>query len=254
MKNQLFFGQPTSLDYDLELDMFSGIKINSNRTSSVPLVEFWKETDKRLEKLLARIDNGLLGQNISICFEYPTKPKLGKGKASMTDLMLIANGCKIAIEAKFTEYHKAKNTETITHWLKAGDNPENREKVLTSWKSMIDGFVKEPLTESIHELEYQFFHRTASACFNTEKANVVYQVFYDDETFEDSKKYISKLQKMVEQIKPNDKLKYFVWKIETEQLIDNSEKDPFGYMKQKAAYRFLKDEIVEIKSLHSNNA
>jgi hypothetical protein len=246
MKNQLFFGQPTSLDYDLVLDMFSGTKINSNRTSSVPLVEFWKETDSRLHTLLARIDDSLLDQDISLCFEYPTKPKLGKGKASMTDLMVITRDCKIAIEAKFTEYHKAKYTQKIKSWLKTGDYPENKEKVLAYWKKLITNFAKEPLTEAINELEYQFFHRTASACFNVEMAYVVYLVFYDDETFEDSKKYVQKLQKMIAQINPNEKLRYFIWKVQTEQLIDKNEKDPFEYMKKQPAYRLLKDEILEV--------
>lgn len=89
MKNQLYFGQPTSLDYDLVLDMFSGTKINSNRTSSVPLVEFWRDTNARLQQLMSMIDRNINSDCVaSLCFEYPTKPKDGKGKASMTDLMM----------------------------------------------------------------------------------------------------------------------------------------------------------------------
>lgn len=246
MKNQLFFGQPTSLDYDLVLDMFSGTKINSNRTSSVPLVEFWKETDKRLQQLIAKIDRNINSAcEASLCFEYPTKPLEGKGKASMTDLMLLFGSHKIAIEAKYTEYIKVKQNP-VNKWLKKGKYEENRKLVLGYWKRQIKNFSYGLFDDNIQKIDYQFFHRTASACHDTHKACVVYQLFYNTNSEPQMEKYIEELRAYVKLINPVQGLRYFVWKVQTEQLINNSEKDPFQYMKHQTAYRFVLDEIKEI--------
>lgn len=247
MKNQLYFGQPSSLEYDLVLDMFSGTKINSNRTSSIPLVQFWKDTDAKLQKLLSKIDSNLgFEKDISLCFEYPTKPLQGKGKASMTDLMILCGNYKIAIEAKFTEYTNGGDTENITKWLKSGDNPENRKLVLGYWKGLIKKFSDDLSEEKIGEINYQFFHRTASACHNTKNACVVYQVFYDEDTKKDMEAYIEELKSYVGLINPKEVLEYWVWKVKTQQIIKDKEESPFQYMKSKEAYKFLKDELIKI--------
>lgn len=131
MKNQLYFGQPSSLESDLVLDIFSGTKINSNRTSSIRLAQVWENTDTRLNNLLSEVDSNLeFVKDTSFCFEYPTKPRQGKGKASMTDLMILCGNYKIAIKAKFTEYTKSRHTQKIKSWLKSGEHPDNKEMVL----------------------------------------------------------------------------------------------------------------------------
>ena len=61
------------------------------------------------------------------CFEYPVPVNGGKGKASMTDLMILADNYAIAIEAKWTECkHKY---EVIGDWENSGD-AVNHKKVL----------------------------------------------------------------------------------------------------------------------------
>lgn len=248
MKNQFFFGQPSSLEYDLVLDMFAGTKINSSRTSSIPLSQFWKDSDSKLSMLLCKVSNNLgFVKDTSLCFEYPTKPQLGKGKASMTDLMILCGSYKIAIEAKFTEYAKARHVQKIENWLRSGDNPENRKLVLDYWKSQIKNFSYGLLTENMDDIDYQFFHRTASACHKTKNACVVYQVFYDDDTKKYVDDYIEELKKYVRLINPNEGLRYLVWKIETQQLIEDKEKYPFELMKTQEVYRFGKNELFEIR-------
>jgi len=245
MKNQLYFGQPSSLEYDIVLDMFSCTKINSNRTSSIPLVQFWKDTDAKLNKLLSEVDRNIeFVKDVSVCFEYPTKPQQGKGKASMTDLMILCGSYKIAIEAKFTEYTKSRHAQKIMSWLKSGDNLENRELVLDYWKNQIKNFSYGLFNENMDDIDYQFFHRTASACHNIKNACVVYQVFYDDKTKKYVDDYIEELKRYVKLINPNQGLKYIVWKVETKQLIDDKEKYPFELMKTQEVYGFGEGELL----------
>jgi len=116
-------------------------------------------TSKRLKDLLSKIDRNLgFVKDVSLCFEYPTKPRQGKGKASMTDLMILCGDYKIAIEAKFTEYTKTRHAQKIKSWLKSGDHPDNKQKVLEYWKSQIRSFSSDSLSQDISNLDYQFLH------------------------------------------------------------------------------------------------
>src|SRR5690554_2936645 len=214
MNLELRFGYPYPYDYDTILDQFSGTKINSIRTSSVPLVQFWKQTDSRINELFSKID--IFSDKPVLCFEYPTKPQEGKGKASMTDLMILGNDFKIAVEAKFTEYAKLKSNP-ISLWKTKTDNIENKQRVLDYWISLIKPFSKELDDLLLQEIDYQFFHRTASACKETENAIVIYQLFYDKDTLKDLEKFKNELGKYVEIINPNDNLSFYIWEIEVNQ-------------------------------------
>ncbi|UJS16266.1 MAG: hypothetical protein L3J17_10090 [Candidatus Jettenia sp.] len=100
----LSWGNPTENDFDLILDFYSGTKINSDRTSSVPLAQYWKNTNNAITFIAQKIK--LQSNSVSIYFEYPTK-SAGRNKSSMSDVMIVSDKCKIAIEGKFTEYQKA---------------------------------------------------------------------------------------------------------------------------------------------------
>lgn len=244
MNIELRFGKPFPYDYDTILDQFSGTKTNSIRTSSIPLVQFWKQTDLRLNELFEVI-NVTFGKQI-LCFEYPTKPLEGKGKASMTDLMILCDNVKIAVEAKFTEYAKM-NSEPIDKWQKNTDNIPNREKVLAYWTSLIKPFSNGLDTNAIQKISYQFYHRTASACYRTERAIVVYQLFYDKETYKSFKVFKDKLKEYVITINPNEKLDFFIWEVEViQKLQDNKGTDPFSLMKFQNVYEFLKTDLYKI--------
>ena len=156
--NGIFWGNPNKTNYNLILDYYSGTKINSIKTSSVPLAQYWKKTEKALKILSEKLQNRI--DNVEIYFEYPTK-SAGNNRSSMSDIMIISDEFKIAIEAKYTEYKKMKY-QSIKDWKKETYS-DNREQVLNHWKKMIAPFSN--LDSSlIDEIPYQFFHRSASAC------------------------------------------------------------------------------------------
>jgi len=245
MNLELRFGQPNSYDFDTILDQFSGTKISSYRTSSIPLVQFWKDTDNKLIELFSKL--GLHSSNPTLCFEYPTKLKKGKGKSSMTDLMILNQDFKIAIEAKFTEYAKMK-PDLISKWKNEG-NKENRLMVLDYWASLIEPFSNGYDNDSLQNISYQFYHRTASACNIEGKAFVVYQIFYDNDTYKFLEDYKSKLTDYIRILNPNHKLKFYIWEVEVVQKIkDDKKTDPFVKMKFQNIYEFIKSELYEIKN------
>ncbi|NCC99697.1 MAG: hypothetical protein EOL95_08385 [Bacteroidia bacterium] len=245
MNLELRFGQPNSYDFDTIIDQFSGTKINSFRTSSIPLVQFWKDTNNSLNDLFNKLD--LQCDKPTLCFEYPTKPKQGTGKSSMTDLMILGNDFKVAIEAKFTEYVKIK-PDLIDDWKLAGDK-ENRIKVLNYWTSLIKPFSNGYDNDSLNQISYQFYHRTASACNTNGQAIVVYQVFYDSDTLGFLENYKSKLMDYIKILNPNNKLSFYIWEIEVNQLImDNKNIDPFVEMKSRNVYEFAKTRLEKIKN------
>lgn len=244
MSMELRFGLPYPYDFDTILDQFSGTKINSIRTSSVPLVQFWKETDLRLSELFSKIE--VFSDKQVLCFEYPTKPQEGKGKASMTDLMILCDDFKIAIEAKFTEYVKMPS-DPISKWKIKTDNIANKEKVLHYWTSLIQPYSNGLDDSTLEKISYQFFHRTASACKGTGKAIVIYQLFYDKDTYEFLEKFKNKLQAYVKMINPNDRLSFYTWEIKVIQKIrDKNEIDPFTLMKFQNVYEFQKTDLYKI--------
>lgn len=230
METKFFFGNPKNYGIDLVLEYLSRTKINSIKTSSIPLAQFWKSDthSKKLKELLSEL--GISETEPSIHFEYPTLPTKGKGNASMTDVMIIGDNFKIAIEAKYTEYCESDfGFKRISKWLEESTKPnkltelsDNRKNVLSSWCEMIQPFSKnskiissniEDVISEINDMDYQFFHRTASACFNNKNnAYVVYQIFYDDNTKEKSNTYVEELKRFINTINPNNNLKFLIQK------------------------------------------
>lgn len=92
--------------------------------STVPLVDFWRTPESSLAQLSAAVGVALLPPT-DLCFEYPVRVPRGRGKASFTDLMIVACSAVVAIEAKFTE----PRYQTVRTWLR--DPPEaNRSEVV----------------------------------------------------------------------------------------------------------------------------
>jgi hypothetical protein len=141
--------------------------------STVPLVDFWRTPESRLTQLSAAIGVAL-PPPIDLCFEFPVRVQRGRGKASFTDLMIVANSAAVAIEAKFTE----PPYETVGTWLR--DPPEpNRSEVLEGWLDLIRSASGTSLrVADVMDLPYQLIHRTASVCSVRRPVRaVVYQVF-----------------------------------------------------------------------------
>jgi len=238
-------GNPLVTDYDILLDeMAACMHLNSVKTSTVPLVQFWQDTSKVIQFLESEIRMSL--PKPQLCFEYPVQPQGGKGKCSMTDLMLLSQDDKIAIEAKYTEYVEAlpSTVKTVAQWNK--DNTSNKKGVANGWYGMVKPFRMTP-EECPDSICYQFLHRTASACWDTKgQAVVIYQVFYDKEK-ENLAEYKQDLQNCVNIICPNDKLRFYIWEIEATLLTPITafpekngkiEPNPFDELKSKRLYAF----------------
>jgi hypothetical protein len=197
---QYFFGMPSG-KYIEVLDAFTGTRVNSCETSSLPLVEFWQpENLPQLETFLGKYLVDLDLETGLKVFECPTVPKRkGRvlGPASMTDLMIIDNNWQIAIEAKYTEYVWGP-CQTLGEWLVeklSGAGIFLRRTIAKAWIDMIGSATCTELDSpnryskncdfytTCGTVGYQFLHRTASACLGTNgpegsKPVLVYQLFY----------------------------------------------------------------------------
>ncbi len=95
-------------------------RINSCKTSSIPLADFWRpENLGKIKALFAPHLPGFDPASALKFFEFPSEAVHdGKpiGSPSMTDIMLIAPGVQMAIEGKFTEYVKGRD-QTNGEWL-----------------------------------------------------------------------------------------------------------------------------------------
>ncbi len=194
--NSYHYGNPdNSASWEYAASIFAAHEsVNSKKTSSLPLVQFWKPDhhtrglSEWAEAFLKKCGLPLNLGEPKFCFEYPVPVNGGKGKASMTDLMILADRYAIAIEAKWTECKR--KYETIKEWKKSGD-VENHKKVLNGWIAYIDEYLKDrgsnwkmKTAEAIEEIPYQLLHRVASACYAAKERNktnaiVIYHLFYD---------------------------------------------------------------------------
>lgn len=116
-----FFREESPQGYSVILDYYGGTRINSDRTSSVPLAQYWKDYPKRLLEIEHQTGLSLLHPQIH--FEYATE-SLGNAKASISDVMILADGVRIAIEAKFTEFANY-GFQTIAGWLSESTGNRN---------------------------------------------------------------------------------------------------------------------------------
>jgi len=92
----------------------------------------------------------------------------------MTDVMVLADGQAIAIEAKHTE----PKYDTIGAWLKKGRDRENRAKVLNHWRHLIEAVTDTRVDQTnFGSVVYQTLHRTASACAATPQGGVAHVMY-----------------------------------------------------------------------------
>lgn len=187
------------------LQGLEGTQVNSCRTSSIPLAEFWQPANLgKIKKVFATHLKDFDPASAQKLFEFPAEATLNGrriGKPSMTDIMVLSPGIQMAIEGKFTEYIEHPEP-LINDWLaqKLSKGPcdgwtpasykAHLRNVLKAWIGMIRdagctgiGDDKAFFAECMG-VQYQFLHRAASACH---KAGVsigttpvlAYQVFFD---------------------------------------------------------------------------
>ena len=182
--------------YGEVLDELSHTKVNSWRTSSIPLAEFWHPANLgRIERLLSRHLPDFNPFNALKFFEFPTNALFDGeriGRPSMTDVMLLETGVQIAVEGKMTEYVRFED-KTVREWLDEAPSSADtllRRRILKAWLRFIHQAKCSGLSDftefssNCMNVSYQFLHRTASAC---NKAGIktgtmpvlAYQLFFD---------------------------------------------------------------------------
>lgn len=266
-----YYGKPGKQDWGHVADVFAAHEsLNSRKTSSLPLVQFWQDDDgfqNRVNDLQSILgDVGIMASESMLCFEYGVSlPKgFGRGKASMTDLMIITPDHVIAIEAKYTEYLKSKY-KPLCKWLKdpkTDDFSKNRLDVLAGWlKYIVDfggvnnlpniqGFAQKDEAKMI---PYQLIHRIASACAvakeKRKKAIVVYQLFYDHDNEIKRNEFSNKLYKAVCALGIKDTVQFYVIGVETKYERGNEKperlNDLFLEMHERPVYSFGSTILLE---------
>ena len=190
-----FFGFPRGCYTEVLVEL-ARTKVNSCRTSSIPLAEFWQPANlPKIQAVLAKAIPECDFKAALKYFEFPTDAVLnGKkvGRPSMTDIMILEPGVQIAIEGKMTEYVCYKE-KTVRDWLE--ESPQGadfmlRRRVLRAWI----GYIHEADCTGVayygeffrdcKDVAYQFLHRAASACHKAsvkkgEMPVLVYQLFFD---------------------------------------------------------------------------
>ena len=214
-----FFGEPDN-SYNSVLDNLAHTEVHTCETSSIPLADFWHpRNEKSISQLIDLLGLDLDLDKMQKCFEYPVfAEKNGKqiGKPSMTDLMLIDNQYRIAIEGKYTE----NLYESIEKWKKNIKKNSNKPDVLSSWYDYIkeySNFDESDNRQIEHEVVYQFLHRTASACFKCDERGqnpiLIYQLFFNekDEKSKRHQKEVALLLKSFaeEYLRFNEKIQFF---------------------------------------------
>jgi len=149
--------------------------VASPKRSTVPLLDYWRQPERRLRVLEAHLGVKFSDQT-ELHFEYEVPVQQGRGKSSYTDLMILGDDVAVAIEAKFTE----PRYESVETWLGAARST-NRGEVLEGWIRAIEGVTEGTVDrEVVSGLPYQLIHRTASVCCVSRcRRVVVYQVFGD---------------------------------------------------------------------------
>ena len=278
--NSYHYGNPVKANtWEYAASIFAAHEsVNSEKTSSLPLVQFWKpdvrfsipgNEDRCADRFFraCKIEDIAFDlKQAEFSFEYPVPAQGGRGKASMTDLMITTNRFVMAIEAKWTECRE-NYKPTIEKWLQEGKNLENRRLVLNGWLDCINKFL--PCSKRLDvdkiinraKIPYQFLHRVASACYVASMKKdvmpvVAYQLFYDDGN-NGTEKYMSKFAEELKEaykvlFNGDDPVRFNIIKVKTE--IDNdvmdtirgalSERidafnDIFMIMQEEDVYRFL---------------
>lgn len=186
--------------------------IHSEKTSSIPLLGFWHPS--QLEERISVLNKKYhcITEPATFCFEYAVpvnKESQGRGKSSMTDLMILTKKHVVAVEGKYTECRQ--KYQKIVEWRgKKQQVNGNKYKVLKGWLKYIQDADKTRI-KSVDEIwgsktiPYQLVHRIASACKvakdKSREPVVIYHLFYDRQLISKKDKFLEELKKAVNELK-----------------------------------------------------
>jgi hypothetical protein len=213
---RLRYGPSTDVDDD-----FAGIvgrtkDLHTITRSTAPLLLWWR--DHAQEKLLPAVD---LSHALAR-FEYAVPARCeacgegaGRGKASMTDVMVSIDDHAIAVEVKYTE----PRYETVAAWRKKGRDGDNRDRVIGHWRHLIEAFTEAQIDRaSLDGLVYQTVHRTGSACAAAPTdgvAHVMYLAFIEWRADAGPTDYVSDLGAAARVLDPQQRMRFTVVTVPT---------------------------------------
>ena len=167
----LYYNQDPIATLDAALPQYPADELASPTRSTVALLSWLKHEPLGLQSLLRDV---VIPVDCSQNLEYQVKPLSGRGKASHTDVMLIARPSALAIEAKWTE----PRYEPVGQWVLKGIDCQNRKLVLSGWLGLLQKHASRRLrVEDFSDAVYQMVHRAASACAAGDQARLAYLVF-----------------------------------------------------------------------------
>lgn len=213
-------------EYKDVLTCLSTTKVNSYKTSSLPLADFWNpEKSRKLGLWLKKLqEEGVDIIESDRYFEYPT-PCMNEGlllpysKPSMTDLMIINAEYQVAVEGKYTEYSES-NYETIKDWNKR--NEPHKTNIKNQWFNYIKACGASEKSEVADDIPYQFLHRTASACYGCDVTGktpvLLHQLFYDSENESKKNEFIEELKKWAGEIGFTEKIRFLIVEVEIKNI------------------------------------
>jgi len=138
--------------------------------STVPLLAWLKHEQASVCSLFRELG---MPADCTLHLEYTVDPPKGKGRASHTDLMVLAGDSSLAIEAKWTE----PRYEKVGKWLGEGTN-KNKRDVLDGWLGLIQEKTGRNYRASdFSDAVYQMVHRAASACKSGTNPRLAYLIF-----------------------------------------------------------------------------
>lgn len=207
-----YYGNSERQSFESLIENFSSDDLNSYQTSTIPLLEYWKKKENS-EFFINKITSDSI-DDVKVMFEYPT-PSYKRNRPSMSDIMIINNHYKIAVEGKYTEVKE--QYETVEKW---NNNTQNRNNVLKHWLSLLEPYLERVLSiEDIQSIPYQFLHRIASSCYNSNTGVTVYQIFYDNQTKQKAEVFLKILEASISILKPNLNLRIIFWLVEIKDIL-----------------------------------
>jgi len=170
-----FFDRNSVHDLRALIGHYAKSEFESPYRSTVPLLSLLRDGRSIFQEMV--VSCGFPAEP-DLHFEFKVSPRLGRGKASHTDLMVSAGNDCMAIEAKWTE----PPYPTVSEWMRPnGQESENRDKVIAGWLKLVQRFAAKPLrAEHVEAVAYQTIHRAASACFLGERPRLSYLQFVSD--------------------------------------------------------------------------
>ncbi|HBN74721.1 MAG TPA: hypothetical protein DD473_02640 [Planctomycetaceae bacterium] len=168
----IHFGNPDKPDTIQDaIGRYNNSEFRSITRSTIPMLSLLAHEPKVFQNLVGETK---LPIHYHTYLEYTVSPKLGRGKASHTDVMLIDGNASLAIEAKWIEGMYPK----VQDWISQGSNEQNRKDVLKGWVDCLGNHLGQELNpDDFHGVIYQMIHRAASAVVAGKKPSVAYFCF-----------------------------------------------------------------------------